>query len=96
MLSAVHIFNSPLVFFKSELFIVNSCISWTYLLHAYYEKHKVDFRHSEKNSNRQKKFIKTKYGSYKYWNLSKCLKHNQCPLDSHTKKNIEFLLMIRH
>ena len=45
MLSAVDIFNSPLVSFKSELFIVNSCISWTYLLHAYYKHNNIDFRY---------------------------------------------------
>ena len=95
MLCAVQIFNNPLVSFKSELFIVNSCISWTYLLQAYYKKHNIDFRYSEER-NGKKEFAKTKYGSYRYWDLSRCLKVIQCPLDCYTKKNIEFLLKIRH
>ena len=35
-LSAIQIFNSPLLLFKSETFIVLMVIAWTYMLHAYY------------------------------------------------------------
>jgi hypothetical protein len=35
MLSAVQIFNNPLITFKTESFIVLSVIAWTYLLHAH-------------------------------------------------------------
>lgn len=38
MLSAVQIYNNPLIKFKSEIFIVIAIISWTYLMHAYYKK----------------------------------------------------------
>ena len=33
--AAVQIFNSPLITFKSEIFIVLMNIAWTYLLHAH-------------------------------------------------------------
>jgi hypothetical protein len=32
MLTAVQIYNNPQINFKSELFIVSTVISWTYLL----------------------------------------------------------------
>ena len=44
MLTAVQIYNNPQIDFKSELFIVTTVIAWTYLLHAYYRKHKIDYR----------------------------------------------------
>lgn len=38
MVSAVQIYNNPLIKFKSEMFIITAIISWTYLMHAYYSK----------------------------------------------------------
>ena len=38
MMMAVHIFNSPHLKFKTELFAILSNIAWTYLLHEYHEK----------------------------------------------------------
>jgi hypothetical protein len=38
MMMAVHIFNSPQLKFKTELFAVLCNIAWTYLLHEYHEK----------------------------------------------------------
>jgi len=35
-LTAVQVFNNPLIKFKSETFIVLMNIAWTYVLHAYY------------------------------------------------------------
>ena len=43
MLSAVQIYNNPSIQFKSETYIVLSIIAWTYLLHAYYRKEKIDY-----------------------------------------------------
>ena len=40
---------------------------------------------------------KTKRGEDKYWELSKCLRVPQCPIDEEgTKRNLEFLIEIRH
>ena len=36
MILAVHIFNSPSMVFKTEVFSVLANIAWTYLLHEYY------------------------------------------------------------
>ena len=45
MMSAIQIYNNPLIKFKSEIFIVTSVISWTYLMHAYYRSINVDYRY---------------------------------------------------
>ena len=44
MLSAVEIYNNPNIAFKSETFITLAVISWTYMMHAYYQSQHVEFR----------------------------------------------------
>lgn len=39
---------------------------------------------------------KTPEGAEKYWELGHCLKHAKCPLDEGSKRNLEFLIDIRH
>jgi hypothetical protein len=93
MLTAVQIFNNPQIDFKSELFIVTSIIAWTYLLHAYYRKKKVEYRRRKPGSTR---FLKTKHGAVYHWSLEECLDCADCPLDDLVKKNLKFLIGIRH
>lgn len=50
-LAAVQIFNSPLITFKSEIFIVLMNIAWTYLLHAHYRKEGVEYRYLRKKQS---------------------------------------------
>ena len=97
-LSAVQIFNNPLIQFKSETFIVLTIISWTYLLHAHYRKNKINYKYIDKNISTEKRirYKRTPHGAIKYWELSQCLISEKCPLDKETKKNLEFLLCIRH
>lgn len=95
MISAVQIYNSPTISFKSESFIVLSIIAWTYLLHSYYRSKGIDYRYY-KTSNGRKKYDKTKRGAYKYWELERCIDCDDCPLDSATKANLRFLIGIRH
>ncbi|HIS89966.1 TPA: DUF3644 domain-containing protein [Candidatus Avigastranaerophilus faecigallinarum] len=97
-LSAVQIFNNPLIQFKSETFIVLMVIAWTYLLHAYYRKNKINYKYidREKSTSRRIRYKLTPQGAVKYWELSQCLSTKLCPLDKETKKNLEFLLCIRH
>ena len=68
MLSAVQIYNNPLIYFKTESFIVLSLIAWTYLLHAHYREKGVDYRYFTKSGSR-KKYVKNPDGSIKYWDL---------------------------
>lgn len=95
MLCAVQIFNNPNIVFKSEGFIVLSNIAWTYLLHAFYREHKIEYRYCKKRAKR-KKFDKTKKGAYKYWELERCLNDDNCPIDKTSKSNLIFLIGLRH
>lgn len=82
-LSAVQMFNNPLTVFKTEAFIVLMTIAWRCLLHAYYHRKKIKYwelQESEKH----------------YWGLRTCIRKQQCPLDSPTKQNLEFLIGLRN
>jgi hypothetical protein len=94
-LAAVQIFNSPLVTFKSENFIVLMNIAWTYLLHAYYRKEGIEYRYFEMK-NKRRYFDKTKSGAYKHWELERCLNEAGCPIDKDAANNLRFLIGIRH
>lgn len=94
-LSAVKIFNEPLMKFKSETFIVLMIIAWTYLLHAYFRSKKIEYRYFKKHGKRRF-FDRTKNGAYKYWELERCLNDNQTPVDKNTTNNLKFLIGLRH
>ncbi len=94
-LAAIQIYNNPNITFKSESFIVLSIISWTYLLHAYYRGGNIDYRYFEKKVKR-KRYSRTKNGSYKYWELERCLNDSNSPLDKYCTANLKFLIGIRH
>ncbi len=94
-LAAVQIFNSPLITFKSEIFIVLMNIAWTYLLHAHYRKEGVEYRYFAKKAKRRV-FDKTKSGAHKHWELERCLNDAKSPVDKDTTNNLRFLIGIRH
>ncbi|WP_299410362.1 DUF3644 domain-containing protein [uncultured Roseobacter sp.] len=91
MIAAVHTFNSAGLHFRAELFIVTCVIAWTYLLHAYYKREGVDYRHK-----RGGQVEKTPSGADKYWELGQCLAHGDCPLEKGVIVNLNFLTEIRH
>ncbi|HEX7729131.1 MAG TPA: DUF3644 domain-containing protein [Terracidiphilus sp.] len=95
MLAAVQIFNNPQIEFKSELFIVTSVIAWTYLLHAFYRRHGVEYRRYE-DVEQRRRYLKTAYGAVRRWSLTDCMDCDKCPLDEIVKKNLRFLIGIRH
>lgn len=95
VLAAVQVYNNPNITFKAETFITLAVIGWTYLLHAYYRSQKIDYRYY-KQLQQRKKYDRTKYGAYKYWELERCLNDDHCPLDSETVSNLRFLIGIRH
>lgn len=96
-LTAVKVFNDPLVKFKSETFIVLMVIAWTYLLHAYYRSQRIEYRYyDQKDGQKRRKFHRTKTGRIKYWELERCLNESTCPLDRDTANNLRFLIELRH
>ncbi len=94
-LAAVQIFNSPLITFKSEIFIVLMNIAWTYLLHAHYRKIRVEYRYFTKKAKRRA-FEKTKAGARKHWELERCLNDQNSPIDKDASNNLRFLIGVRH
>ena len=86
MIAAVHIFNGAGLTFRTELFVVTAIIAWTYLLHAWFKKEGINFCYNQK----------TAQGAYKYWDLGKCLRHSRCPVSAGAKRNLEFLIELRH
>ncbi len=94
-LAAVQIFNSPLVTFKSEIFVVLMNIAWTYLLHAYYRREGIEYRYFTMK-NKRRKFDTTKTGAQKHWELERCLNEGKSPLDHDAANNLRFLIGIRH
>lgn len=94
-LSAVQIFNNPLMRFKSEAYIVLMMIAWTYLFHAYYRKNKFEYRYFQ-NKGSRRKFDRTKRGAYKYWELERCLNDKASPIDRNSANNLRFLIGLRH
>jgi hypothetical protein len=95
MLTAVQIYNNPQIDFKSELFIVTTVIAWTYLLHAVYRKNGVEYRLFTQTDKRRR-FLRTRFGAIRRWGLGECLDSAKCPLSEIVRKNLLFLLGIRH
>ncbi len=94
-LAAVQIFNNPNISFKSESYVVLMIIAWTYLLHAYFKKEKIEYRYFDQNGAR-KRFHKTKHGAHKHWGLERCLNDDNSPVDKDTANNLRFLIGLRH
>jgi hypothetical protein len=95
MIAAVHNFNSAGLTFRAELFIVTAVIAWTYLLHAWFKREGIDYRHTS-NEKGQKVVAKTPSGAEKFWELAQCLKHSRCPVEQSAKDNLAFLIDLRH
>lgn len=94
-LAAVQVFNNPNVSFKSETYIVLMVIAWTYLLHAYFRKQKIDYRYFTQGPKR-KQFQYTKHNAFKHWELERCLNDAKCPLDASIVQNLKFIIGLRH
>lgn len=95
MIAAVHIFNGAGLTFRAELFIVTAVIAWTYLLHAWFKREGIDYRHTKMEKG-QRLVLKTPNGAEKYWELAQCLKHPRCPVEQGAADNLLYLLELRH
>jgi hypothetical protein len=95
MLSAVQIYNNPLISFKTESFIVLSIIAWTYLMHAHYRAEGIEYKYHSTGGKR-KKYFRNPDGSIKHWDLTACISKSFCPLDKDTVNNLNFLIGLRN
>ena len=93
MLFAVQAFNNPTTHFKAEIFIVAAMIAWTYLLHAFFKREGVDYIYRDDRTGQPQM---TRHGQPRYFDLAQCLKVAQAPLSPGEKRNLDFLLGLRH
>ena len=64
------------------------------MLHAYCRREHIEYRYS-RGAGRGRRYDRTADGSFKYWDLRRCLAALECPLDNETKKNLSFLIGLR-
>ena len=79
MILAVQIFNSAAFRFKTEVFSVLVNIAWTYLLHEFYKREKINIVQKDGRS-----FL-----------LSQMVERSDCPLSDGAKNNLRSLKIIR-
>jgi hypothetical protein len=91
MKSAVTVYNNCTIGFRTEIFIVNALIAWTYVLHAYFIKRLINPIYLENNALKL-----TADGEEKFWDLSECLKAKDLPLTLGETNNLKYLLLLRH
>gem|GEM_PF-169651 len=91
MKSAATVYNNSTIGFRTEIFIVNAVIAWTYALHAYFHKHAIKPIYMENGKPKL-----TTEGQARYWDLTECLKSAKCPLGKGEASNLRYLLLLRH
>ena len=64
-------------------------------MHAFYRKKGIAYSRFRQAGTRQR-FFKTHFGAVRRWSLEECLASNGCPLDEIVRKNLLFLIGIRH
>ncbi len=92
ILNAVQTYNNPKTHFRAEIFIVSAVIAWTYLLHAFFKRESIDYL--KRNANGTVKT--TRHGADLFLGLLECLNKQECTVDDSTKKNLQYLIEIRH
>lgn len=90
-LTAVEIHNSPLSPRPLEGFLVHMHIAWLYLLHAGFEKDKIDYRYRLKNGRYDRID-----GEPKTWDLAKCTRERWPNSNDPTRANLELTVALRN
>ena len=91
MKTAVLVYNNNTISTRSETFIVLSVIAWTYVLHCYYRSISIEPVYLDDTGNAQ-----IVDGKEKLWELSHCIKHQQCPLNDGEVRNLRYIIAIRN
>jgi hypothetical protein len=98
-LLAVEIYNKPMVSFKSGGYISLMIIAWTSLFHAYFYKNKIKpYFRKGRRYERVKELLPSGeiLLSYKFWDISECVKQYYKDKTDPARKNIEFIVPIRN
>ena len=90
-LLAIQIYNNPLISFRAPGYIVNMVIAYTALLHAIFERNRIEYWYKEEDGS-----PKITDGDYRYWELKTCVnkyyKGNQTP----ETENINLFINLRN
>ncbi len=92
MIAGIHIYNGANLTFRTELFVVTAIIAWTYLFLYWFSQKRIDYRYKD-NEGGVKIF---EDGTEHYWDLSRCLKYQPCPLAKGVVDNLKFLIGLRN
>ena len=84
MKSAILIYNNNTLVTRSETFIVLGVIAWTYALHCFYRKLDIEPVYLGDDGMP----LLTGDGKPRLWELSKCIKHDACPLSNGAKNKL--------
>ncbi len=90
-LLSLDIYNRPATIFKSEGFIVMMIIAWTALLHAIFQKSGIKYNYIDEEG---KDIFRD--GDLKAWELTRCIKEFYKEENNPIKKNLEFMIGLRH
>jgi hypothetical protein len=94
--AAIQTYNNPAINFRAEIYIVLSVIAWTYAFHAFYKRRGVDYTYYIRGFDGTKTADLTADGLERYWELSKCIEVDQCPLEEPVRENLRAIVKIRN
>jgi hypothetical protein len=95
-IAAIQVFNNPGIQFRAEIYIVLSVIAWTYAFHAFFKRRGVDYRYYIRNFDGTRSVDVTNEGLERYWDLSRCIDAEECPLSDPIKENLRFIIGVRN
>jgi hypothetical protein len=94
-IAAVEAYNRPGPRFRTAQYLVLIVIAWTALLHAVFYRRGRRPWVRQRKTGRRVRYVKI-HGDYKHWDLEECLKQHLGGKQSPERKNLEFLLGLRH
>ncbi|MEO0462874.1 MAG: DUF3644 domain-containing protein [Pseudomonadota bacterium] len=92
MKSAILIYNNNAIITRSEIFIVLAVIAWTYVLHTFYKREGITPIYLDTNGE----FVLYDGKHPKFWELSHCVKHKDCPLSEGAVRNLKYIIEVRN
>lgn len=90
---AVRLYNDPFEPRSFESFVIHMHLAWLYLLHAQFERNKIDYRYWDPN---KKNRLKKVDGEPKRWELERSVQERWKNKNSPVKANIQMFIRLRN
>lgn len=90
---AVRLYNDPSEPRAFEAFVVHMHVAWLYMLHARFNRDKVEIRYRDRTNPRR---FETIDGEHKRWELAKCVRERWPDPDDPIRRNLEFFIELRN